>query len=128
VKNGSDLKSAQRYMAIFTFLEDAFMAECEDYRLTGEFKTDLAQKIVSAFSQRYPDLEPISVDDVTDVFWLYHSLAQENMYLDDINFSDPAVTEIEEKCCKVYDNGNEICADKYGFQVVRIWKKIVDLL
>ncbi|GEQ67550.1 hypothetical protein JCM33374_g1215 [Metschnikowia sp. JCM 33374] len=127
-ENGQDLQSAQRYHTIFNDLSDSFLHYCDVYRRTQDFSSFSAEDTAKKFADSHPGLEPITASHVKEVFEYLYKLAKEEAYTEDLKFTDPVVSEIHKKTFTYFENGNAICVDKYGFEVVRVWKKTFDTL
>lgn len=127
-KDGHTLESAQRYHKVYSFLLDRFLAECEKYRKSQQFVPELEATVAGDFAREYPNLAPITAAQVKEVFGLFFDITQGVTYGEQFKFTDPAVQEIHAKTFLSYEDGHAICVDKYGFEVVQLWKKTFEIM
>lgn len=99
-ENPLDVKNVHHYHVVYAFMLDAFLRECKAFatgRTPNANPEILIEDIIQSFQEYHPKEAPITKDSVLLYFHLYYALANNVMFLDEIEFGNPVVSKLLHK-------------------------------
>lgn len=99
-ENPLDVKNVHHYHVVYAFMLDSFLRECKAFasgRTPNANPDTLIEDIILSFREYHPKETPITKDDVLLYFHLYYALANNIVFLDEVEFGNPVVSKLLQK-------------------------------
>lgn len=132
-----DPKIAPMYAAEYSFMLEAFVDQCQEYR-SFDLAVDpdtIIDQLESSYSLQYPSHPPLNSAKILEYFHLYYALLNTQVFLDELRFENNVVADMlkEYSALAPHDSKDDAkvkCVSKHKIDRVTVdsWFAIFDTL
>lgn len=110
-ENPLELKTINRLETIHSYILMTFIKECETYQFsqTAANPNIILNNIVDDFKDSHPEVKPMTKDEILFYFHIFHDLANNVTFVDELKFENETVSKILLEFVKT-EPGNDLQA------------------